>query len=193
MKTNILKIAFLTILGLGLITYITAPSPKKIEVAQGELNLAVLPKELMIVGSQKPVDINSIIKKNIKNLLIVVNHDSIAVMKDLKKYAQDIDFNPILVANISAAPWFIKKWVIPSKMEELNKDSQMVMIYDEDGMMQHILNVTNNDKTHFVAFIINLDGTISKVYEGDVKADALEGSMNEEEIEEFIIDFISNI
>ncbi len=188
MNTNLLKIVFLTIVGLGIITYVTAPEqPKKTVNDIQDITLGSFPEYVKVVGAKDMVSQNDIFKNNMQNLVFVVNHDSIAVMKDLKKYANfDETINPILVANISAAPWFIKKWVINSKMEELNQNSGMIMVYDEDGVFKHLLNITNDTKTHFVVFNLSSDGIINKVYEGDVKENALDGSMSDEEIEEFI-------
>lgn len=188
MNTNLLKIVFLTIVGLGIITYVTAPEqPKKVENATKNLTLGILPEYAKVVGKKDTVSKNDIFKNDMQNLVFVVNHDSIAVIKDLKKYADfDDTINPVLVANISAAPWFIKKWVIQSKMEELNQNSGMIMVYDEDGIFKHLLNITNDTKTHFVVFSISSEGLINKVYEGDVKENALDGSMSDEEIKEFI-------
>jgi hypothetical protein len=193
MNSNLLKIVFLTILGLGAITYITAPEQKQEAVDSASLNLAQFPQQLSVVGKEQPVALGEVFKKDMKNLVMVVNHDSIAVLKDFKKYAKIEDVNPILVANISGAPWFIKKWVIPGKMIELNKDSQMTMIYDEDGMMQYLLDVKSTENTYFAAYLVDIDGSVKKVYEGDVKADALNGSMNDTEIEELINNFLATI
>ena len=188
MNTNLLKIVFLTIVGLGIITYVTAPEqPKKVINDTKSLTIDGLPELTKVVGVKNLVSKNDIFKNDMQNLLFVVNHDSIAVMKDLKKYANfDDTINPVLVANISADPWFIKKWVIQSKMEELNQNSGMIMLYDEDGVFKHLLNIINDTKTHFVVFNLSSDGIINKVYEGDVKENALDGSMSDEEIEEFI-------
>lgn len=196
MNSNLLKIVFLTIVGLGLITYITAPkNPNAVESnSSGEISLDSFPSQIKVVGKNELVNKNEIFKQDMNNLVVVVNHDSIAVMKDLKKYANfDNTINPVLIANISAAPWFIKKWVIPSKMEELNQNSGMIMVYDEDGFFKNLLNITNNTNTHFVAFIVDEQGKVSKIKEGDVKEGALDGSMSDEDIQNFILDFIEEL
>ncbi len=86
-----------------------------------------------------------------------------------------------MVANISSAPWFVKKMFIPGKLEELNKGTKIPMIYDFDGNMVNALNVTDNSKTAYIAYIMSKDGIVSKVFEGSVKEGALDGSMTEEE------------
>ena len=69
----------------------------------------------------------------------------------------------------------------------------MIMVYDEDGIFKNLLNITNDTKTHFVVFSASSDGIINKVYEGDVKENALEGSMSDKEIEEFIQNLQMNL
>ncbi len=86
-----------------------------------------------------------------------------------------------MVANISAAPWFVKKMFIPGKLEELNEGSNIPMIYDFEGNMVKSLNVLDNSKIRFFAYLLTKEGTISKIYQGSVKEGALDGSMNESE------------
>jgi len=180
---NILKIVFLGIVGFGLLTYLTAEEPKnmkKSSVTNGELNVVNIPKSLELVGSEKLVSSDELFKKGEKTLLIVGNHDSLSVVKDLKKYFE-INMPYVMVANISNAPWFIKKWAIPGKLEELNKDSNVPMIYDYDGSMVNSLNQLDTTKTAYFAYMIDENGNISNIYNGKVKEDAMEGSMTEEE------------
>lgn len=87
-----------------------------------------------------------------------------------------------MVANISSAPWFVKKMFIPGKLEELNENSKIPMIYDFDGNSVKSLYVTDNAKTKFTAFLLTKEGTITKIYEGSVKEGALDGSMSEAEM-----------
>lgn len=183
MLKNILKIVFLGIVGFGLLTYLTAEEPKnmkKSSVTNGELNVVNIPKSLELVGSEKLVSSDELFKKGEKTLLIVGNHDSLSVVKDLKKYFE-INMPYVMVANISNAPWFIKKWAIPGKLEELNKDSNVPMIYDYDGSMVNSLNQLDTTKTAYFAYMIDENGNISNIYNGKVKEDAMEGSMTEEE------------
>jgi len=174
---------FLGIVGFGLLTYLTAEEQKnmkKSSVTNGELNVVNIPKSLELVGSEKLVSSDELFKKGEKTLLIVGNHDSLSVVKDLKKYFE-INMPYVMVANISNAPWFIKKWAIPGKLEELNKDSNVPMIYDYDGSMVNSLNQLDTTKTAYFAYMIDENGNISNIYNGKVKEDAMEGSMTEEE------------
>lgn len=87
----------------------------------------------------------------------------------------------VLVANISNAPWFIKKWAIPGKLEELNRGNNTPMIYDYDGDVVKALNQFDTTKTKYFAYLVDESGKISKIYEGSVKENAMEGSMSESE------------
>lgn len=189
---NILKITLLTLMVFGLIIYATAP---KQELTQYELsaNLQYFPNIIKIVGDKEEISKEDIFITNRRNLLFVSNHDSIAVLKDLNKYHNKDDLNIVLLANISSAPWFIKKWVIPSKLEELNQNSKAFMIYDENGYYIKLLDIKDHSSTHFVVFELLDNGDFIKIYESDVKSGALDGSMSELEIKAFIEDIFAKI
>ncbi|XOB60946.1 hypothetical protein ACMC56_10050 [Campylobacterota bacterium DY0563] len=182
---NLLKIVFLGIVGFGLLVYFTAEKPKQIVADDNVLNIVKydsLPAKYELVGKDNEIKKESLFEKNKKYLIIVGNHDSLAVVKDLSKlYKLNIPY--VMVANISAAPWFVKKMFIPGKLEELNEGTNIPMIFDMDGNMAKALNVTDNSKTKFFAYILTEVGTISKIYEGNVKEGALDGTMSKEEIE----------
>jgi hypothetical protein len=180
---NILKIVFLGVVGFGLLVYFTADKPKNIDktlVSNSELTLDNIPKSFELVGSKDLVSSDNLFKEGEKTLLIVGNHDSLSVVKDLKNYFE-INMPYVMVANISNAPWFIKKWAIPGKLEELNKDSNVPMIYDYDGSMVNSLNQLDTTKIAYFAYMIDENGNISNIYNGKVKEDAMDGSMSEEE------------
>ncbi|MDY0365523.1 MAG: hypothetical protein GX118_02655 [Arcobacter butzleri] len=192
MMKNILKITLLTLMVFGLIIYVTAP---KQELTQYKLsaNLQYFPNIIKIVGDKEEISKEDIFITNRRNLLFVSNHDSIAVLKDLNKYHNKDDLNIVLLANISSAPWFIKKWVIPSKLEELNQNSKAFMIYDENGYYIKLLDIKDHSSTHFVVFELLDNGDFIKIYESDVKSGALDGSMSELEIKAFIEDIFAKI
>jgi hypothetical protein len=192
MMKNILKITLLTLMVFGLIIYATAP---KQELTQYKLsaNLQYFPNIIKIVGDKEEISKEDIFITNRRNLLFVSNHDSIAVLKDLNKYHNKDDLNIVLLANISSAPWFIKKWVIPSKLEELNQNSKAFMIYDENGYYIKLLDIKDHSSTHFVVFELLDNGDFIKIYESDVKSGALDGSMSELEIKAFIEDIFAKI
>lgn len=181
--TNLLKVVFLGLVGFGLLVFLTAEKPKQIVPDDNVVNIVKydsLPKTFELVGVDAKVNKESLIKKGKKTLIIVGNHDSLSIVKELPNLFK-IDIPYIMVANISSAPWFVKKMFIPGKLEELNKGSKIPMVFDFDGSMVKVLNVTDNSKIRYFSFILSEDGTISKVYQGQVKEGALDGSMNESE------------
>lgn len=183
MFKNILKIVVLGLIGFGLLVYFTAEKPENTNpnvVKNTKLTLENLPKNIKLVGSENVISSSTIFKKGIKTLVIVGNHDSLSVVKDLKKYFT-VDMPYVMVANISAAPWFIKKWAIPGKLEELTKGSNIPMVYDYDGSMVKSLNQFDTSKTGFFAYLIDENGNITNIYNGKVKKGAMDGSMTEDE------------
>lgn len=192
---NALKIVFLGIIGFAALTFLTAEKPEKLvasDVTNSSTTLVSLPNSFEIVGQDKKVSKTELFKANKKALIIVGNHDSLSVVKDLPKY-YNVEIPYVMVANISAAPWFVKKMFIPGKLEELNENSNIPMIYDFDGDMVNALGVIDNAKTSFVAFLVSENGAISKVHQGSVKEGALDGSMNEDEKKEVLSPLLSFI
>lgn len=179
---NILKIVFLGLVGFSLLVFLTVDKPKQISKDDSAkiLNYDVLPSKYELVGINKEVSKDNLFKKNEKTLIVVGNHDSLSIVKELPKYFK-LEIPYVMVANISAAPWFVKKMFIPGKLEELNEGTKIPMIYDFDGDMVNALNIVDNGKTKFTAYILSKEGIVSKVYEGSVKEGALDGSMNETE------------
>lgn len=180
---NLLKVVFLGLAGFGLLVFFTAEKPKQIVANDNVINIVKytsLPSEYELVGKDGKIKRESLFTKNKKALIVVGNHDSLSIVKDLPKLFK-IDIPYIMVANISAAPWFVKKMFIPGKLEELNEGSKIPMVYDFDGDMAKTLNVVDNSKIRYFAYLLSSEGTISKIYEGKVKEGALDGSMNESE------------
>lgn len=180
---NLLKVVFLGLAGFGLLVFFTAEKPKQIVANDNVINIVKytsLPSEYELVGKDGKIKRESLFVEKKKALIIVGNHDSLAIVKELPKLFK-VDIPYVMVANISAAPWFVKKMFIPSKLEELNEGSKIPMIYDFDGDMAKSLNVVDNSKIRYFAYLLSSEGTISKIYEGQVKEGALDGSMNESE------------
>ncbi len=187
--TNLLKIVFLGVVGFALLVFFTAEKPKQVVIDEDVVNIVKynsLPTTYELVGSEKNVSKEFLFEKNTKSLIVVGNHDSLAVIKEFPKYFK-FELPYVIVSNISSAPWFVKKMFIPGKLEELNKDTNVPMIYDFKGDMVAALKLTDNSKTSFFAYLLNEDGIISKIYKGDVKEGALDGSMNEDEKKEALL------
>ncbi|PLY05137.1 MAG: hypothetical protein C0625_13970 [Arcobacter sp.] len=183
---NLFKVVFLGLAGFALLVYLTAEKPKAIVSNDNTANSVkydTLPQSFELVGKDGVVTKESLIKKGEKSLIIVGNHDSLSVVKELPKYFK-LELPYIMVANISSAPWFVKKMFIPGKLEDLNKGTNIPMIYDFEGNMVNALNHTENEKTKYSAYILSKVGTISKIYDGNVKEGALDGTMNETEKKE---------
>lgn len=182
MIKNIFKVVLLGVVGFSLLIYLTAEEP---EVLSNEnmssLMKKSLPEQFELVSQDKKVSKDELFKEGKKTLIIVGNHDSLSIVKDLKKYFT-LDMPYVMVANISAAPWFVKKMFIPSKLEELNEGTNIPMIYDFDGFMVKALNLNDTTKTKFFVYILDENGKISLIKEGEVKEGALDGSMSETEI-----------
>lgn len=181
---NILKIVVLGVIAFGILIYATAdkPAETKTQVSDtSSLTLSNLPKEFEIVGKDGKVSKEDLFQAGSKALIIVGNHDSLSVVRELPKY-YDVQIPYVMVANISSAPWFVKKMFIPGKLEELVEKRDTPMIYDFDGDMVKALGVTDNAKTTYVAYLVNENGSISKILKGNVKEGALDGSMTQDEM-----------
>lgn len=183
MFKNILKIVVLGILGFSALVYFTASKPNAMvanDVNGTTLSKEALPQNFELVGTEGLVAKEELFNDNLASLIVVGNHDSLAVVKELNRFFE-LKIPVVMVANISSAPWFVKKMFIPGKLEELNQGSTIPMIYDFDGFTVQALGVTNNEKTAFIAYLLDEKGNINKLFEGKVKEGALDSSMNEEE------------
>ena len=181
---NLLKIVFLGVAGFALLVFLTAEKPKQMLANDNVVKIAKydsIPSEYELVGKDDKVKRETLFKKDQNTLIVVGNHDSLAVVKELP-IMFNIDLPYVMVANISSAPWFVKKMFIPGKLEDLNEGTNIPMIYDFDGDMVNALYVTDNAKTKYAAFLLSKEGTIKKIYEGSVKEGALDGSMTKEEM-----------
>lgn len=181
---NILKIVVLGVIAFGILIYATADKPAETKTQVNDtssLTLSNLPKEFEIVGKDGKVSKEDLFQAGSKALIIVGNHDSLSVVRELPKY-YDVQIPYVMVANISSAPWFVKKMFIPGKLEELVEGRDTPMIYDFDGDMIKALGVTDNEKTTYIAYLVNENGSISNVFKGSVKEGALDGTMSEEEM-----------
>lgn len=195
MFKNILKIVVLGILGFSALVYFTASKPNAMvanDVNGTALSKEALPQNFELVGTEGLVAKGELFKDNLASLIVVGNHDSLAVVKELNRFFE-LKIPVVMVANISSAPWFVKKMFIPGKLEELNQGSTIPMIYDFDGFTVQALGVTNNEKTAFIAYLLDERGNINKLFEGKVKEGALDGSMNEEEKKEALLPLVEII
>jgi hypothetical protein len=180
---KLINLVLFTIAVIVGITFMTATPPmsqKMLNNSNIKLSTKYFPASIEVVGHDGYMKKEELFKKNSKTLLIVGNHDSLAVVKDLTKIF-GIKMPYVMIANISNAPWFIKKWAIPGKLEELVKGIETQMIYDADGLMVKSLLLENLEPTKYFAYLVNKDGSIKNIYVGNVKEGALENGFTLED------------
>ena len=192
---NVLKIVFLGVIGFALLVYLTAPSQEELKKVNGlvnakKINLSSFPLHLDIVGSKKYIKKDEFFKVGNKKYIIVLNHDSLALVEGLKI---KLNTNVVLVANVSQTPWFIKELAVNGKLEELTKNSNISMINDSDGKVIKALNIRDNTQTRYFIYEIKEDGVISKVAQNDVKRDALKIGLSKDELDASISSILNDI
>ena len=182
MIKNSLKVVVLGIVGYFHLVNFTMPknsNENKNLDNKNVLNIDFIPKYLEIIGNNSYVSSETYFQKNIEKYIIVLNHDSLALFKDLYKYTNK---NIILVANISDTPWIIKQLAVNGKLEEMYKESKIPLINDSKGTFVNSLNL--NDKTQNKYFIYKLknDGNIEKIKENFVELNILEKGISDESL-----------
>jgi hypothetical protein len=182
----ILKLSILTIAFLGMIIYMTATPPTKVDTTTTEIKMKYMPKLIRLLDDEHQYETKKIIKNG--SIIVLTNHDSVAALNTLDQYVEDI----VIVTNISSAPWFVKQWIIPEKLVSLKANTKTLWIYDEDGRMKHFLKIRSDNATTYEIFLMK-DNQIKKLFDGEVKAGTLEGSMSIEEIKKLNIEIASKI
>jgi hypothetical protein len=188
---NILKVVFLGIIGFSLLIYLTAP--KKIEQnTQFEddnslITIDSIPRYFELIGNNPYTKFETLFQEGVEKYIVVLNHDALAVFKDLYKKT---DKNIVLVANISNTPWIIKQMAVNGELEKMYKDSKIPLINDDIGSFTRILRINNNKQNQYFVYKLNTDGTIVKVTEGLVKLGALEKGLTNEELEKSLNEVI---
>lgn len=180
MIKNSFKIVILAIIGFALLVYLTAPeNPNKNELNPNKnvLNIDFIPRYFEIVGGSPYSKFETIFQKGVEKYLIVLNHDSLALFKDLYKYT---DKNIVLIANVSNTPWLIKQLAVNGKLEEMYKDSKIPLINDSNGLFINNLVLNDNTQNKYFIYKLNMDGTIVKINEGLVELNILEKGISEE-------------
>ncbi len=181
MIKNSFKIVILGIIGFALLIYLTAPkNPNGVEVNQNSknvLNIDYIPRYFEVAGKSSYSQFETFFQKGVEKYIIVLNHDSLALFKDLYKYTNK---NIVLVANISNTPWLIKKFAVNGKLDEMYKSSTIPLINDSNGSFINSLALNDNTQNRYFIYKINVDGTIVKVNEGLVELNILENGISEE-------------
>ena len=188
---NILKIVFLAIVGFGFLVYFTAPKdmPKKVEKNDDNKTLSIdfIPRYFELVGNSPYTKFETLFEKGVEKYIIVLNHDAIAVFKNLYKKT---DKNIVLIANIANTPWIVKQLAVNEELEKMYKDSKIPLINDDNGFFVKTLKIDNNKQNQYFVFKLNTDGTIEKVTEGLVKQGALEKGLTNDELEKSLNEIV---
>jgi len=182
MIKNIFRIGILGIIGFGILVYLTAPANpnqnnKIIQNSKSILNIDLIPKYFDVVANNPYTKVETLFQKGVEKYIIVLNHDSLALFKDLHKYS---DKNIVLIANISNTPWLIKQLAVNGKLEEMYKDSKIPLINDSTGAFINSLALNDNTQNKYFIYKLNSDGTINKINEGLVELNILEKGISSE-------------
>lgn len=184
---NSIKIIFLGIIGFALLVYLTLPKISKNEDDIVPLSFEKFPKYFDVISSDPYSKKEDIFKSGINRYIVVLNHDSLAVFKELyKKTDEDI----VLIANISNTPWLIKKIAVNGELENMYKTSKIPLINDSDGNFAKVLNIKDNSQNKYFVFLLDSDDNLTKLFEGSVKKGALQDGILASELEANLDEFL---
>ena len=188
---NVLKIVFLGVIGFALLVYLTAPKNMDQSTQLDDSNSAItidsIPRYFELIGKSPYTKFETLFQEGVEKYIVVLNHDSLAVFKDLYKKT---DKNIVLIANISNTPWIIKQIAVNGELEKMYKDSKIPLINDDSGSFIRALKINNNKQNQYFVFKLNTDGSIIKVTEGLVKQGALEKGLSNEELEKSLNEIV---
>lgn len=173
MLKDSIKVVILGVVGFLLLVYLTAPEQIENKKSK-QIDIALLPDFLQISNEDKYVKRNKLFNND---YLIVLNHDSIAVFNQLDKYT---DKKVVLAANISKAPWFIKKLGVSSEINRLYKSSKYKLIFDQSGDIVKTIGLTDVSQNSYNIYEIK-DGKLKFLKRDLVKRNALQEGINNEE------------
>ena len=188
---NVLKIVFLGVIGFALLVYLTAPKnmdqSTQLDDSNSALTIDSIPRYFELIGKSPYTKFETLFQEGVEKYIVVLNHDSLAVFKDLYKKT---DKNIVLIANISNTPWIIKQIAVNGELEKMYKDSKIPLINDDSGSFIRALKINNNKQNQYFVFKLNADGSIIKVTEGLVKQGALEKGLSNEELEKSLNEIV---
>ena len=188
---NVLKIVFLGVIGFALLVYLTAPKnmdqSTQLDGSNSAVTIDSIPRYFELIGKSPYTKFETLFQEGAEKYIVVLNHDSLAVFKDLYKKT---DKNIVLIANISNTPWIIKQIAVNGELEKMYKDSKIPLINDDSGSFIRALKINNNKQNQYFVFKLNTDGSIIKVTEGLVKQGALEKGLSNEELEKSLNEIV---
>lgn len=176
MLKNSLKVVFLGVVGFFILVYLTAPKNQGQSSINNNLVIKTLLPYVELVGEKRAILTKEILKN--KEYIIVLNHDSLMVFKDLDKYTnKDI----LLVANISNTPWLIKKLAVDSELEKMYKKSKLSLVNDSKGSFVSALGLSDDSQNAYFIYKIDKEN-IKNISKGYVKKGALQDGVSKEDI-----------
>ena len=188
---NVLKIVFLGVIGFALLVYLTAPKnmdqSTQLDGSNSAVTIDSIPRYFELIGKSPYTKFETLFQEGAEKYIVVLNHDSLAVFKDLYKKT---DKNIVLIANISNTPWIIKQIAVNGELEKMYKDSKIPLINDDSGSFIRALKINNNKQNQYFVFKLNTDGSIIKVTEGLEKQGALEKGLSNEELEKSLNEIV---
>jgi hypothetical protein len=164
---NTLKVVFLGVVGFALLVYLTLPKDKTANNENKELTIELLPKIFDVVGANPYTKKESLFSNDEEKFIIVLNHDSLVIFKDL--YKKTPKTNIILVANIKDTPWLAKQIAVDDELKKMYKDSKLPLINDSNGAFINALGLKDIKQNRYFIYKVSSNGTILKIYQGEVK------------------------
>lgn len=188
---NTIKIVLLGVIGFSLLVYLTVPKNLGNNSSVQNMNLTInsLPRFFDIVGGNPYTKFEEHFRSGEEKYIIFLNHDALAVFKDLYKKTNK---NIVFVANISNTPWLIKQIAVNGELEKMYKNSKIALINDSDGMFVNSLDLNDNQQNKYFIYKLNSDETITKIKESTVKLGALEKGLTPDELESTLNEIVKN-
>lgn len=183
---NIFKIVLLGVVGFSILVYLTIPKEKSRNLEKVEPITTNLPKDYELIG--KDIKKDELFKQD--SYIVVLNHDALAVFKNLYK---NTNKNIVLVANISSTPWLMKNIAVDKELEKLYSQSTIALINDSNGSFRRFFQVLDDAQNKYVIYKVLANSKIEKIHEGSVKKGALQDGITQEEGAENIEDFLLNL
>lgn len=188
---NTIKVIFLAIVGFAILVYLTLPKnmlDDKSDNGNKKLSIELLPKSFDVVGHNPYTKKESIFIEGEERFIVVLNHDSLAIFKDL--YKKIDKSNIILVANVSQTPWLIKQIAVDSELEKMYKESTILLINDSNGVFVNTLGLKDNTQNRYFVYKLLSNGNIEKIYQGDVKEGAMLQGISSDEIDKSLSEIV---
>jgi len=187
---NVVKIVLLGLVVFAMLVYMTMPDFSGKNERKQELNLALLPKFFDVIGQNPYTKKEEFFKSDEESYLVVLNHDSLAVFKDLYKKTNK---NIVLIANISNTPWLIKQIAINGELENMYQNSTIPLINDSDGSFVKALGLNDNSVNSYFVYTILEDESIKPFFSASVKKGALQDGITSQEIDKSLDKFLDKL